>query len=80
MLVSASGIVVVVVTVRALAAPTRPALAGAAAGLLSGALGAVAYALHCPESGLAFVAVWYVLGLAMVGAVGALLGSRLFRW
>jgi hypothetical protein len=73
-------LVVVVATVRALAAPTRPALAGAAAGLLSGALGAVAYALHCPESGLAFVAVWYVLGLAMVGAVGALLGPRLFRW
>ena len=73
-------LVVVLATVRGLAAPTRPALAGAAAGLLSGALGTVAYALHCPESGLAFLAVWYVLGLSIVSAVGAALGPRLFRW
>lgn len=70
----------VLVTVRALGAPTRPVAAGAAAGILSGALGTAAYALHCPEPGLAFVAVWYVLGLALVGAVGAALGPRLFRW
>ena len=73
-------LVAVMASLHALAAPTRPALAGAAAGLLSGALGAVAYALHCPESGLAFLAVWYVLGMTIVGAVGALLGPRLFRW
>ena len=30
-------------------APTRLALAGAAAGLLAGAVGAVVYTLHCPE-------------------------------
>src|SRR5882724_2564671 len=30
-------------------APTRLALAGAAAGLLAGAIGALIYALHCPE-------------------------------
>ncbi|MGV3628288.1 MAG: NrsF family protein, partial [Betaproteobacteria bacterium] len=30
-------------------APVRPAVAGAAAGLLAGAVSAVAYALHCPE-------------------------------
>jgi hypothetical protein len=70
----------VLAMVRGLAAPTRPVLAGAAAGLLSGALGAAAYALHCPESGLAFLAVWYVLGMAIVGVVGAALGPRLFRW
>lgn len=79
-LVSVPLFVAVVVLMRGLAAPTRPVWAGAAAGLLAGALGTAAYALHCPESGLAFVAVWYVLGLSMVGAVGALLGPRLFRW
>ena len=73
-------LVAVLASLRTLAAPTRPALAGAAAGALAGALGALAYALHCPESGLAFVAVWYVLGLASVGATGAVLGPRLFRW
>ncbi len=65
---------------RGLAAPTRPALAGAAAGLLSGGLGTIAYALHCPEPGLAFVAVWYMLGVAIVSGVGAALGRRMFRW
>lgn len=79
-IVSLPLLVAVLATLRGLAAPTRPALAGAAAGLLSGALGTVAYALHCPESGLAFLAVWYVLGVAVVGAAGAVLGPRLFRW
>jgi hypothetical protein len=73
-------LVAVLALLRGLAAPTRPALAGAAAGLLAGALGAIAYALHCPESGLAFLAVWYLLGVSIVGAAGAVLGPRLFRW
>jgi hypothetical protein len=46
-------------------APTRPALAGAAAGLAAGAVGALAYALHCPELSPTFVAVWYSAGIAM---------------
>ena len=71
---------IVLATLRGWAASTRPALTGAAAGLLSGALGTVAYALHCPESGVPFVAIWYVLGVAIVGVVGAVLGPRLFRW
>lgn len=73
-------LVAVLAMVRGLAAPTRPASAGLAAGLLAGGLGTAAYALHCPESGLAFVGVWYVLGVAIVGAAGATLGPRLFRW
>lgn len=43
-------------------APTRPALAGAMAGLQAGALGALLYALHCTELAAPFVAVWYVAG------------------
>jgi len=61
-------------------APTRPALAGAAAGLAAGAVGTLVYCLHCPETSAAFVAVWYVAGLLAPAAAGALLGPRLLRW
>ena len=61
-------------------APTHLALAGAAAGLFAGAAGALAYALHCPELEAPFLAVWYVLGMLIPTAVGAVLGPRLLRW
>lgn len=61
-------------------APTRLALAGAAAGLLAGAIGAAAYALHCNEMQASFLAVWYVLGMLIPAAAGALLGPWLLRW
>ena len=61
-------------------APTRLALAGASAGLLAGALGALVYALHCPESTAPFLAVWYVLGIAIPTLAGAVLGPRVLRW
>lgn len=61
-------------------APTRPRAAGFAAGLLAGSLGALGYALSCPEASPAFVAVWYSLGIALTGAVGAALGPRVLRW
>ena len=61
-------------------APTRPAWAGAAAGALAGGVGAAVYALHCPELAAPFLAVWYVAGIALVTAVGALVGARCLRW
>lgn len=61
-------------------APTQPRTAGFAAGLLAGSLGAFGYALSCPEASLAFVAVWYTLGIAFTGAVGAMLGPCVLRW
>lgn len=61
-------------------APTRPRLAGAAAGLFAGALGAAAYALSCTEVAPSFVAAWYTLGIGASTALGALLGPRLLRW
>lgn len=61
-------------------APTRPALAGAAAGLFAGGFGAAVYALHCPELAPPFLALWYVLGVAICVGAGALIGSRLLRW
>jgi hypothetical protein len=65
--------------VRSLA-PTRLTLAGAVAGLLAGALGTFVYAFHCNESAAPFVAIWYTLGIAAVGVLGALLGRSLLRW
>jgi len=61
-------------------APTRPAAAGACAGLVASSAGAAVYALHCPELAAPFLAVWYVLGMAVPAAAGALLGPRLLRW
>ena len=58
----------------------RPALAGACGGLLSAALGALVYALHCPEMQAPFLAVWYVLGMLIPTAAGALIGAKLLRW
>jgi hypothetical protein len=61
-------------------APTRPALAGAAAGGLAGGVGAAVYALHCVELTAPFLAVWYVSGIALPVLAGAVLGPRLLRW
>lgn len=61
-------------------APTRPALAGACAGLVAASLGTLVYALHCPEMEASFLAVWYLLGLSIPTAAGALLGPKLLRW
>jgi hypothetical protein len=60
--------------------PTRLLLAGAAAGLLAGAIGAAVYALHCPEVEAPFIAIWYVIGMFIPAFFGALLGPRLLRW
>ena len=61
-------------------APTRLVLAGAAAGLLSGAGGALVYALYCPEMAAPFIGIWYLLGMLIPTALGAMLGPRLLRW
>ncbi len=61
-------------------APVRHALAGAGAGALGGASGAAVYAIHCPELAAPFIAIWYVLGMALPVAAGALVGPRLLRW
>jgi hypothetical protein len=61
-------------------APEHPALAGAAAGLFAGAIGAAFYATHCPDDSPLFVAAWYTLAIGFVAASGAAAGSRLLRW
>jgi len=61
-------------------APTRPALAGFAAGAFSGGLAATLYGLHCPEATLVFIALWYTSGVLASGAVGAVVGRWALRW
>ena len=61
-------------------APTRPAVTGAIAGLLSAGLAATLYASHCPDDSPLFVATWYTLATALVTAIGALAGSRVLRF
>jgi hypothetical protein len=61
-------------------APTRLRLAGAAAGLASGGAAAVVYCLHCPEMSAAFVGFWYLLGMLIPTAIGALIGPRVLAW
>lgn len=62
------------------AAPTDLAGAGAFAGLVAGSISAMAYALHCTDDSLPFVAVWYGGTIALCTLAGALLGPRLLRW
>jgi hypothetical protein len=62
------------------AAPASPALAGAAAGLVSAFAGASLYALHCFDDSPLFVVTWYTAAGLPVVAIGALAGRRWLRW
>jgi len=62
------------------AAPTNLARTGAFAGLIAGGVSAMAYALHCGDDSLPFVAVWYGGTIVLCTLAGAALGPRLLRW
>ncbi|MGM4918839.1 MULTISPECIES: NrsF family protein [unclassified Tardiphaga] len=61
-------------------APSRPAVAGALAGLMSAGLGATFYAAHCADDSPLFVATWYTLAALVVAALGAAIGSKVLRY
>ncbi|TWI38714.1 NrsF family protein [Mesorhizobium tianshanense] len=61
-------------------APTHPATAGAAAGLLAGGIAATFFAAHCASDSLLFVATWYTFASAILAALGATVAHRLIRW
>lgn len=61
-------------------APSRPAVAGAFAGLLSAGLAATLYAAHCTDDSPMFVATWYTIAIGIVAAIGALAGSRVLKF
>jgi hypothetical protein len=79
LLLSVPGMAAALWAVRGLA-PTRLRAAGAAAGLMAGALGAFGYAFSCTENSPAFVALWYTLGMGLSALLGAWLGPRVLRW
>ena len=70
---------IIVAAVRR-AAPTNLARTGAVAGLIAGGVSAMAYALHCTDDSLPFVAVWYGGTIALCTLAGAALGPRVLRW
>ncbi|WP_246191351.1 NrsF family protein [Aureimonas leprariae] len=59
--------------------PTRPGLAGAAAGVASAAIAAALYATHCPDDSPLFVATWYTLATGIVATCGYFAGRRFLR-
>jgi hypothetical protein len=61
-------------------APSRPALAGAFAGLLAAGLAAAIYASHCTDDSPLFVATWYTLAVAAVAGIGAFAGSKMLKY
>jgi hypothetical protein len=61
-------------------APSRPAVAGAIAGLVSAGLAATLYASHCVDDSPLFVATWYTVAALIVAGLGALIGARVLRY
>ena len=70
---------VIIAAVRR-AAPTNLVRTGAFVGLIAGGVSAMAYALHCTDDSLTFVAVWYGGTIVLCTLAGAALGPRLLRW
>lgn len=61
-------------------ASTRPAAAGAAAGLLAGGIAATFFALQCTNDSPLFVATWYTLAIAGLAAIGAACAKAMVWW
>jgi hypothetical protein len=55
-------------------------LAGAVAGLAASGIAATFYASNCTDDSPLFVLLWYPIAIAIVTAVGYILGKRLLRW
>jgi hypothetical protein len=61
-------------------APTKLRSTGAVAGLVAGAVGVGACALHQPGGSLLFIGLWYTGPILLCALLGALLGPRVLRW
>jgi hypothetical protein len=55
-------------------------LTGAIIGVAAGATAASFYSLHCPEMAMTFLLLWYTAGIAIIAAIGAIVGPRCLRW
>jgi hypothetical protein len=62
------------------AAPADPGVAGALAGLASGAIAATLYASHCTDDSPLFVITWYSIAIGLVTIVGYFAGRRWLAW
>ncbi|MGE0829505.1 MAG: NrsF family protein [Hyphomonadaceae bacterium] len=71
--------IALVIAVRGLGA-TRPTLAGAAIGGVSGSLAAIAYASCCPMDSALYVASWYLAAILFCAAVGGIMLGRALKW
>ena len=63
-----------------LAAPTDLFHTGALAGLVAGGVSATAYALHCMDDLLPFIALWYGGTNVLYTVARGVLGPKLLRW
>lgn len=61
-------------------APVNLRRAGLVAGLFGGAVAMTAYSPFCPEKGMGYMAVFYILPILTMAGVGWLTGPRLLRW
>jgi hypothetical protein len=61
-------------------APAEPRLTGALAGIVSGAIAASLYAMHCTDDSPLFVATWYSIAIVIMALAGWGLGKRLLQW
>jgi hypothetical protein len=61
-------------------APTRPALAGAVAGLVAGGIAATFYAAQRTDDSPLFVATWYTIAIAGLALLGAAAADRFAHW
>ncbi len=61
-------------------APTSPERAGWLIGLASGALGAMAYNIHCPFNDIYYVGLWFTIPVIISAVFGRLVVPHLIRW
>lgn len=76
----AAGPLIAILLAMRTGAPDNTMAAGAAGGLLAGALGAAFYAPHCANDSPFYLATWYLTGIAAVVVVGALAGRQVLKW
>ncbi|TAJ31448.1 DUF1109 domain-containing protein [Bosea sp. (in: a-proteobacteria)] len=61
-------------------APVDRRLTGLSAGLASAGIAILAYALHCPDDTMPFMATWYTLAIGISATIATLILPRLLRW
>jgi hypothetical protein len=61
-------------------APTLLNQAGWLTGLAAGSLGTFAFSLHCPETGIYYIGLWYSAAVAVSAVIGRLIVPSFIRW